>query len=151
MHIPFSKKGHFVGTASFSSVNSHEMMEQSRRDDLESLANVMIFMKKGKLPWLRVKINDKMSKRTKYNLVAKKKKESKIEDITSGLPIELYQFYYYCRYQLDFYEAPDYGYLKTLLYSVIFKESLSSPMCFSWQISPNSELQDLERDIKDYR
>jgi len=52
LHIPYKKKQHFVGTASFSSIKAHEMMEQSRRDDLECLANVMVYLKKGRLPWL---------------------------------------------------------------------------------------------------
>lgn len=56
LHIPQRKINHFVGTASFSSLNSHKMQEQSRRDDLESLANMMVFLRKGRLPWLRAKI-----------------------------------------------------------------------------------------------
>ena len=64
VHIPYKQKTHFVGTASFSSLNSHNMVEQSRRDDLESLANVMVYLRKGKLPWLRVKGNiQNMSRR----------------------------------------------------------------------------------------
>mmetsp|Transcript_6288 Transcript_6288/g.10672 ORF Transcript_6288/g.10672 Transcript_6288/m.10672 type:complete len:99 (+) Transcript_6288:279-575(+) len=52
-HISFRPKSKFVGTASFSSLNSHKMFEQSRRDDIESLGNVMIYMRTGKLPWLK--------------------------------------------------------------------------------------------------
>ena len=96
LHIPFQKKTCFVGTASFSSANAQHMMEQSRRDDLESLANVMVYLRKGKLPWLRVKITPEMSRRKKYDLVTKKKLETKITDITNGLPKELVDFYVYC-------------------------------------------------------
>lgn len=96
LHIPFQKTTCFVGTASFSSANAQHMLEQSRRDDMESLANVMVYLRKGKLPWLRVKITPEMSRRKKYDLVTKKKLDTKIADITSGLPKELVDFYVYC-------------------------------------------------------
>jgi len=50
-HIPEIKKTHFVGTVGFSSLNSHLLKEQSRRDDLEGLAYIMIYLMAGKLPW----------------------------------------------------------------------------------------------------
>ena len=62
-HIPQRKKTHFVGTASFSSRNSHELLEQSRRDDLESLANIMVYLKKGKLPWFGLLRKANLSRR----------------------------------------------------------------------------------------
>ena len=50
-HIDSHGMNYFVGTAGFSSLNSHKEIEQSRRDDLESLANIMIYFKMGSLPW----------------------------------------------------------------------------------------------------
>ncbi len=79
-----------MGTASFSSVNSHKYLEHSRKDDLECLANSMVYLRKGYLPWLRnLKITNKMTKRQKYEAVAKKKMDTKLEEITTGLPVEL--------------------------------------------------------------
>jgi len=50
-HIPEGKAKHFVGTAGFSSLNSHTLLEQTRRDDLEGLAYIMLYLKGGPLPW----------------------------------------------------------------------------------------------------
>lgn len=97
MHIEERQTHHFVGTASFSSVYSHRMMQQSRRDDIESLGNVLVFLKKGRLPWLRVKISSKMTRKQKYDLITKKKLETSFEDITRKLPPEFKNFYVYCR------------------------------------------------------
>jgi serine/threonine protein kinase len=51
-HIPITQKPGCVGTFRFLSYNAHQGYEHSRRDDLESLGNILIhFMLKGKLPW----------------------------------------------------------------------------------------------------
>jgi hypothetical protein len=71
-----------------------------------------------------------MSRRQKYNLVTKKKAETKIADIVAGLPVELLQFYTYCRQGMEFYDCPDYSYLKFLLHSLIHKEAFNSLLCF---------------------
>lgn len=100
----------------------------------------MVFLRKGRLPWLRIKITPQMTRREKYDLVTKKKMETEIADITLGFPPEMTRFYEYCRSGMDFYDVPDYGYLKSLLYSVIFKENFKTVMCFSWQLKQSTDL-----------
>lgn len=78
-HIKERKKTHFLGTVGFSSLNSHLLKEQSRRDDLEALAYVMIYLKSGKLPWHGVSRCENRLER--YNLIVKKKFETKPEDL----------------------------------------------------------------------
>ena len=63
-----------------------------------------------------------MDKRKIYDLITKRKLDSKIEDITSDLPEELQKFYLYCREGIDFYSRPDYDLLKNLLHSIITRE-----------------------------
>lgn len=66
--------------------------------------------------------------------MAKKKFDTKVEEITQGLPREMHEFYLYCREGIEFDERPDYGMLKGLLYSVIYKEQFKNVLCFSWQL-----------------
>ena len=104
IHIPLKENRNLTGTARYASCNAHNGLEQSRRDDMESIAYVILYFFKGKLPWQGLKCKDKNEK---YAKIKEMKMSMTPENLCEGIPIEFAKYLTAVK-KLGFEEEPAY-------------------------------------------
>lgn len=129
-HIPYRENKNLTGTARYASMNTHLGIEQSRRDDLESLGYVLMYFLKGSLPWQGLKAGNK---KQKYEKISEKKVSTSIEALCRGYPTEFASYFHYCR-SLRFDDKPDYAYLKRIFRDLFIREGFQFDYVFDWTI-----------------
>ena len=128
-HIKCTRIKKFVGSLRYASINALRLREQSRRDDLESIGYMLIYLIKGKLPWDNIKIDNK---RTSYLKFSQYKKNISPELLCNNLPEEFLDYVKYVR-NLNFEDEPDYNYLKSLFQIMLNKQGFEEKkIFFSW-------------------
>ena len=101
-HIEEKKTQKIIGSLNFVSLNVHNLIEPSRRDDIESCIYIMLTMLFGRLEWFNKSDINEM-----YNL---KVQISSIPEVPSFIKIILF----YVR-SISFDERPDYDYIIDLM------------------------------------
>jgi casein kinase I family protein HRR25 len=101
-HIAIKTNEELLGTTRYMSVHTHQGLTASRRDDLESVGYILIYLHKGELPWqnageMALSIKQTMGWAYSINVVG-----------------EFILFIQYCR-NLPFAAKPNYAYLRTIL------------------------------------
>nr|GLL33207.1 casein kinase 1-like protein 10 isoform X1 [Ipomoea trifida] len=129
-HIPYRENKNLTGTARYASVNTHLGVEQSRRDDLESLGYVLMYFLRGSLPWQGLRAG---TKKQKYDRISEKKMLTPIEVLCKSHPSEFISYFHYCR-SLRFEDKPDYSYLKRLFRDLFIREGYQFDYVFDWTI-----------------
>ncbi|KAK4483667.1 hypothetical protein RD792_010868 [Penstemon davidsonii] len=129
-HIPYRENKNLTGTARYASMNTHLGIEQSRRDDLESLGYVLMYFLRGSLPWQGLKAG---TKKQKYEKISEKKVSTSIEALCRGYPSEFASYFHYCR-SLRFEDKPDYAYLKRIFRDLFIREGFQFDYVFDWTI-----------------
>lgn len=99
-----------VGTPKFAPIASHMGLAQARRDDLESLGYVIMYLYYGTLPWVDAHDDDQDSS---YCKMEKIKKEMPLEKLCAGMPSQMLEYMRYVR-ELRFTEKPNYEYVVEL-------------------------------------
>ncbi|XP_010536868.1 PREDICTED: casein kinase 1-like protein 1 [Tarenaya hassleriana] len=129
-HIPYRENKNLTGTARYASMNTHLGIEQSRRDDLESLGYILMYFLRGSLPWQGLKAG---TKKQKYERISEKKVSTSIEALCRGYPSEFASYFHYCR-SLRFDDKPDYAYLKRIFRDLFIREGFQFDYVFDWTI-----------------
>ena len=130
-HIPMKTGERLMGTPRYMSVNMHQHITPSRRDDLESLGYILIYLYKGKLPWQAQQtqgVSQAQAQGVSQTQAQAQAQAQQADDGEMALSVkqsfgwayansiigEFILFIQYCR-NLQFAEDPNYDYLRTLL------------------------------------
>ncbi|RLV92096.1 hypothetical protein DV515_00013897 [Chloebia gouldiae] len=147
-HIPYRENKNLTGTARYASINTHLGIEQSRRDDLESLGYVLMYFNLGSLPWQGLKA---ATKRQKYERISEKKMSTPIEVLCKGYPSEFATYLNFCR-SLRFDDKPDYSYLRQLFRNLFHRQGFSYDYVFDWNMlkfGASRAAEDAERERRE--
>lgn len=127
VHIPYRDKKSFIGTTRYASLSAHDGIEISRKDDLESLLYVLIFLAKGGLPWQNLKVTEN----EKTRKVGEMKMKMSAEDLCKDLPEEFVKFLNYVK-NLSFKQNPDYAFLKGLFNKIAENNNFKMDYIWDW-------------------
>ena len=127
-HIPYRDHKNLTGTARYASINTHLGVEQSRRDDVESLGYVLMYFNRGTLPWQGLKA---ATKKQKYDKISEKKMSTPVEELCAGFPEAFARYLNYAK-GLSFEEEPDYDFLRQLFKQLFTRQMFTYDYIFDW-------------------
>ena len=133
-HIPPKERKKLCGTARYASINTHVGLEQGRRDDLESVAYVLMYFNRGQLPWQGLKA---ATKQEKYDKIKDMKIRTSIDRLCEGFPDQFNAMLEYTR-ALRFEEQPDYGRLRKLFLDLLVERGYEYDSMFDWMPGANA-------------
>ncbi|CAM8966955.1 unnamed protein product [Rhodiola kirilowii] len=139
--IPYREKRNHIANPLYASVNTLLGIEQSRRDDLESLGYALMYFLRGSLPWQGLK--DRTKKQKIDDII--EMKVSKIEVLCESYPSEFLSYFHYCR-SLRFDDKPDYKYLKRLFRDLFIREGYQFDYIFDWTILKDPHIGSSSRE-----
>mmetsp|Transcript_101399 Transcript_101399/g.198972 ORF Transcript_101399/g.198972 Transcript_101399/m.198972 type:complete len:428 (+) Transcript_101399:78-1361(+) len=135
-HIVYLEGKNLTGTARYASINTHLGIEQSRRDDIESLGFVLMYFLRGSLPWQGLKAT---TKKQKYQRILERKQATHPDQLCRGYPPEFRDYFAHCL-SLGFEDRPDYRYLKRIFRDLFERQSFEDDGVFDWDIIKRQQL-----------
>ncbi|OHT04776.1 CK1 family protein kinase [Tritrichomonas foetus] len=128
-HIPFSEHKPFSGTARYSSIWALRGNEQSRRDDMEGLAYVWLWLLNGTVPWMNI---DAPTLNAKYEKMCSIKVRSTPEQLFKNHPPEFANYLKEVR-KLRFQDEPPYAKFRKMFYDLYIKMGYSFDHKYDWE------------------
>ena len=153
-HIQYSDGKSLTGTARYASINALRGVEQTRRDDMEALGYVFVYLLKGSLPWMGVAGRDRNQK---YQQILECKKRIKVEELCEGLPNE-FAVYLRSVKNLEFAEEPNYAEYRKMFRNLFMKKKFVFDYEYDWtavikaeEIIQHKEVKNVDYELSPVR
>ena len=127
-HIKEETGRKLTGTARYASLNVHRGHTPSRRDDLESIGYVLLYLLLGKLPWQNIKCNDKDKR---YMMIGENKASLSLWQHFPNVSCEFILYLDYCQ-KLEHDEDPDYDYLRNIFINLYKHHGYPADNVYDW-------------------
>ncbi|XP_055336150.1 casein kinase I-like [Paramacrobiotus metropolitanus] len=127
-HVAFSVKKGSVGTPRYMSIPALQHHEQGRRDDLEALSYLFLYLYCGRLPWQGLPGSTFAEK---CKRILEKKLKLTVDEVCADAPPEFGKFMKYAR-NLEFEAKPDYEFCRGLFKAMMTANGLESDDVYDW-------------------
>jgi len=136
-HVDYRTGCRRCGTARYSSINTHQRVRQSRRDDLEAAGYVLLLFlkdlpwkqKKGESPekkWTRIEEKQKWSPR-----LVIERETSRNNNIPTSIGDLFERYFEYCK-ALKYSEEPNYEYLVKMFTVALEEQDKTIDFMYDW-------------------
>ena len=112
-----NERRRIYGTALFLSFNVLTKGETTRKDELESLGLLFIYLHQGFLPWSNIKVK---SPRDAVKYIVSIRQNISLEELCSKMPREMYEYMNYIN-KLNFVNKTNYSFLRSLFLNILGK------------------------------
>eukprot|EP00754_Rhynchopus_humris_P013348 Rhum_TRINITY_DN14323_c0_g1::Rhum_TRINITY_DN14323_c0_g1_i4::g.80422::m.80422 len=113
-HLGFRLGRNLTGTSRYVGLNIHRGYEASRRDDMESIGYMFMYLLKGRLPWQGVG-GPGLPKAKRNEIIHTSKESTPLTTLCEGYPQSFMDYLRYCK-SLEFTQEINYDYLRSLFY-----------------------------------
>jgi serine/threonine protein kinase len=128
VHHPIATGRNLTGTARYASLNALRGIEQSRRDDMEAIGYVWIYLLADPLPWMGISATTPAERN---QLICDCKCETTFEVLCEGLPYEFVE-YFKCIRELQFMDEPPYAMLCAMIRDLAIRFGFACDGVYEW-------------------
>lgn len=127
-HISYADGRSLTGTPRYASIAALKGIRQTRRDDMESLGYVWMYLLRGSLPWMGINLR---TRGQKFDKILAVKESTTIESLCQGFPQEFADYLRDVR-ALKFDEQPDYTAYRKRFRDLFIREGFVFDYVYDW-------------------
>lgn len=127
-HLPYEEGRSLTGTPRYASINALSGIRQSRRDDMESLGYVWLYLLRGSLPWMGINARNTDQK---YAMIMEAKAGITPENLCAGFPREFVEYFKDVR-NLKYDEEPHYTKYKQMFRDAFIRLGYKFDHNYDW-------------------